>query len=171
MFDSSNDLLDREEEMNNDLISRDAVIKSIQNKFNEFDFDTDYNEGLRDGYLNAIYAIEDAPTVNYPFYQEAYQTGYEEGKNEKPLCKAKDEAICEEMTTDGHCNCSEPCPNKDERPQGEWIENNYGKIQCSICKGFAISIMTGCLMDRHLEQYKTKFCPWCGADMQKGGAE
>ena len=49
--------------MKNDLISRDAIIKSIQNKLNEFDFDTEYNEGLRDGYLNAIYAIEDAPTV------------------------------------------------------------------------------------------------------------
>lgn len=82
--------------------------------------------------------IDDEPTVEYPFYQEAYQTGYEEGNNKKP--------------------------------QGEWIENNYGRIQCSICKGAAISTMTGCLVDRHLEQYKTRFCPWCGADMQKGGA-
>ena len=58
-----------------------------------------------------------------------------------------------------------------ERPQGEWIENNVGRIQCSICKGAAISTMTGCLMDRHLEQYKTKFCPWCGADMGKGDVD
>lgn len=28
--------------------------------------------------------IDNAPTVEYPFYQEAYQTGYEEGKNERP---------------------------------------------------------------------------------------
>jgi hypothetical protein len=28
--------------------------------------------------------IDNAPTVDYPFYQEAYQTGYEEGKNERP---------------------------------------------------------------------------------------
>ena len=28
--------------------------------------------------------IDHAPTVEYPFYQEAYQTGYEEGKNERP---------------------------------------------------------------------------------------
>lgn len=40
--------------------------------------------------------IDNAPTVS-PF---------------KPMCKAKDEAICEEMTTDGHCNYSKPCPNK-----------------------------------------------------------
>lgn len=31
-----------------------------------------------------IEEIEMAPTVEYPFYQEAYQTGYEEGKNERP---------------------------------------------------------------------------------------
>lgn len=66
------------------------------------------------------------------------------------------------------------CGNKEAekaRLQGEWIENNYGRIQCSICKGAAISTMTGCLVDRHLEQYKTKFCPNCGADMRKGGTE
>lgn len=28
--------------------------------------------------------IGNAPTVEYPFYKEAYQTGYEEGKNERP---------------------------------------------------------------------------------------
>ena len=34
-----------------------------------------------------IQAIDNAPTVEYPFYQEAYQTGYEEGKNERPQGK------------------------------------------------------------------------------------
>jgi hypothetical protein len=28
--------------------------------------------------------IDNAPIVEYPFYAEAYQTGYEEGKNERP---------------------------------------------------------------------------------------
>ena len=28
--------------------------------------------------------IDNAPTVEYPFYAEAYQTGYEEGKNGRP---------------------------------------------------------------------------------------
>ena len=28
--------------------------------------------------------IDNSPTAEYPFYQEAYQTGYEEGKNERP---------------------------------------------------------------------------------------
>ena len=31
--------------------------------------------------------IDNAPTKEYPFYQEAYQTGYEEGKNERPQGK------------------------------------------------------------------------------------
>lgn len=31
--------------------------------------------------------IANAPTVEYPFYAEAYQTGYEEGKNERPKGK------------------------------------------------------------------------------------
>lgn len=31
--------------------------------------------------------ILNAPTVEYPFYAEAYQTGYEEGKNERPKGK------------------------------------------------------------------------------------
>lgn len=32
--------------------------------------------------LHFIDAIDNAPTVEYPFYAEAYQTGYEEGKND-----------------------------------------------------------------------------------------
>ena len=33
--------------------------------------------------------IDNAPTVEYPFYQEAYQTGYEEGKNARPQGKCE----------------------------------------------------------------------------------
>lgn len=29
-----------------------------------------------------LYQINNAPTVEYPFYQEAYQTGYEEGQKD-----------------------------------------------------------------------------------------
>lgn len=31
------------------------------------------------GRFNTIMLIDNAPTVEYPFYQDAYQTGYEEG--------------------------------------------------------------------------------------------
>jgi ribosomal protein L37AE/L43A len=55
--------------MNNDLISREALKKAIEEcKYCGF-------------YGKLIEIINNAPTVNYPFYQEAYQTGYEEGKN------------------------------------------------------------------------------------------
>lgn len=41
-------------------------------------------EAYQQGWNDCIDAIIDnAPTVKYPFYAEAYQTGYEEGKNER----------------------------------------------------------------------------------------
>ena len=40
--------------------------------------------------------IDNAPTVEYPFYQEAYQTGYEEGQNEIPQSGCKDCDECED---------------------------------------------------------------------------
>ena len=51
---------------------------------------------------------------------------------------------------------------KNERPQGEWLfdkENSFtiDMFKCSICGYFG---------DTHF-----KFCPNCGADMRKGGAE
>ena len=60
-----------------------------------------------------LYQIDNAPTVEYPFYQEAYQTGYEEGKNEKPTINCKD--------CDGY-EAGYSAGLKDaERPQGEWV--------------------------------------------------
>lgn len=58
-----------------DLISREALKAEIINNFDNLQayFPKDFIE-----------EINNAPTVNYPFYQEAYQTGYEEGKNERP---------------------------------------------------------------------------------------
>ena len=44
------------------------------------EFDKGYNIGIQ----KAVYLIDNAPTVEYPFYAEAYQTGYEEGKNDRP---------------------------------------------------------------------------------------
>ena len=63
--------------MNNDLISREALKKKLQARHDngEEDFDKGYNIGIE----TAIDLIDNAPTVEYPFYQEAYQTGYEEG--------------------------------------------------------------------------------------------
>lgn len=65
--------------MNNDLISRSALKKTFTEECcgccdNCSHCMTEYKCEL----------IDNAPTVEYPFYQEAYQTGYEEGKNERP---------------------------------------------------------------------------------------
>lgn len=67
---------------------------------------------LRD-YRQVCEIINNAPTVEYPFYQEAYQSGYEEGRKDS------------------------------ERPQGKWIwdsdfiafGNPYGAYRCSYCDG------------------------------------
>lgn len=52
-----------------------------------------------------------------------------------------------------------------ERPQGEWIVEDWTKIiECNLCHGQApICVTSG-------EQYESNFCPICGADM-RGGAE
>ena len=61
--------------MNNDLISREALKLDLAKEIKTNDM------GL---WLKILLVIDNAPTVEYPFYQEAYQTGYEEGKNERP---------------------------------------------------------------------------------------
>ena len=66
--------------MSNDLISREALKK----QFEELHLHPDLIE-----------LIDNAPTVNYPFYQEAYQTGYEEGKN----ARLQGEWICVTKST------------------------------------------------------------------------
>ena len=126
--------------MNNDLISREALKKAIeQGEGVSWD-----KHGKDDLCVRKKY-IDNAPTVS-PF---------------KPMCNAKDEAICEEMTTDGHCNYSKFCPNKEnKRPQGVWTFDEKGYFYCDQCGKYP------------RDQYATTdFCPLCGADMRKGGAE
>ena len=47
-------------------------------------------------------------------------------------------------------------------PRGEWITDDWSKIiECNLCKGAApICVTSG-------EQYKSNFCPICGADMRE----
>ena len=66
------------------LIDADAVINELEEMANnEWNISVGSSKGLND----AIDVIDNIPTVEYPFYQEAYQTGYEEGKNERPQGK------------------------------------------------------------------------------------
>ena len=48
---------------------------------------------------------------------------------------------------------------------GWWITNKYNQTVCSECKSPALEVMTGCIVARHLEPYKTHFCPNCGTRM------
>ena len=61
--------------MNNDLISREALKKEFEKVY---PLSTNEMGGVVN---NRIYdLIDNAPTVEYPFYAEAYQTGFEEAK-------------------------------------------------------------------------------------------
>ena len=67
--------------MSKDLIDREALREDLR-RF----FPAEVLEGIEPKTLFAqiMHDIDNAPTVEYPFYAEAYQTGYEEGKNERP---------------------------------------------------------------------------------------
>lgn len=67
----------------------------------------------------------------------------------------------------------EVCPDVvDATPvvHGRWITNKYGETVCSECDNNALQILTGCLVNRHFEPHKSKFCPNCGARMDGDGA-
>lgn len=51
---------------------------------------------------------------------------------------------------------------KEERPQGEW-QPDMDSFYCDQCGVTALEI--------NRKWYKSNFCPNCGADMRKGGAE
>ena len=61
------------------LIDAEALKKAVEQEYNET-----LDGIVKFGIEKAYNLIDNAPTVEYPFYQEAYQTGYEEGKNERP---------------------------------------------------------------------------------------
>lgn len=68
-----------------DLISRENLREQIDDC--EY-FNSSFQKMTVAEFLTIVHdLIENAPTVEYPFYREAYQTGYEEGKNERPQGK------------------------------------------------------------------------------------
>lgn len=66
----------------------------------------------------------------------------------------------------GEINC---LPSVDAVPvmHGRWLKNKYGETVCSECNNDALQVLTGCLVNRHFEYRKSKFCPNCGAKMDK----
>lgn len=85
--------------------------------------------------------IDNAPTVEYPFYQEAYQTGYEEGKYERP----QGEWITKHK------------------------ENSFGQdvvcFECNKCGEYKLPIIHTMITE------PLRVCPNCGVNMRKGGAD
>lgn len=51
-----------------------------------------------------------------------------------------------------------------KRPQGEWVIDGH-HIRCNRCNEYI------CNTDREGNKIPDNFCPHCGADMRKGGAE
>ena len=90
----------------------------------------DYEPKEKEGGLRKLgvhkVEISGMPTFNHMCHDcwkdfERYlgkkKEGFNESKvkrEEKPTCMTKDEAICEEMTPNGHCNYLGHCPNKEE---------------------------------------------------------
>ena len=81
------------ERLKGDCISRELLKKDIEAQISDFYELNKKGEPYKDikdirailfGLVIGKNLIDNAPTVKYPFYQEAYQTGYEEGKNERP---------------------------------------------------------------------------------------
>ena len=111
--------------MNDDLISREALRKDIEHLYSV------YAENPEWFYTDVLDHIDNAPTVEYPFYQEAYQTGYEEGKNErphsvliKPIANIKVEITEEEKQRIIDLLRKEQpkfVKLESERPHGKWI--------------------------------------------------
>lgn len=67
---------------------------------------------------------------------------------------------------DGYDKGYDDAQANNNRPHGEWIKE-YKDFKCSLCGKIAYS------WNNHgtYIQIKSDFCPHCGADMRKGGAE
>ena len=121
--------------MNNDLISREALLKEVRENKELYERERVYLEGLL---LNAPAVDLVSPTIKVNIPEEATQKLIEElQKPHLPIILPEPEVTF-------------------ERPQGEWILDSLGAY-CSEC-------------GTHPD-YSSNYCPNCGADMRKGGAE
>lgn len=117
----------------------------------------DNGEGSWTYNITAKMYIDNAPTVIPDNDIFEWCTDCKEHDQEKHCCHRWSSKIREAVEEVKQCKLDEL------RPKGEWTEED-GRPQCPFCKtvapfndydGFQLS----------------KFCPECGADMQKGGKE
>jgi hypothetical protein len=141
------------------LIDADALKTPIEDRIDNIP-SSEYDNGWNNAIYAVIDEIDNAPTVEYPFYQEAYQTGYEEGRKdfERPqvnvipqeCIKVLAEAV---VDVTQQIDWKSLCEKVAERPKGKWIvEHDW--VHCFPCG--------------HEQNYPSNFCPNCGADMRKG---
>ena len=100
--------------MNNDLISREALKKSLNYIYDCAYIDSKSKEGIAS---DIIATIDNAPTVE-PCYQTTSCLDCGNYDKENHNCPRYCEVIKEAINS---------------RPQGEWIDTMYGFHTCSIC--------------------------------------
>lgn len=101
------------------------------------------NNGITVPTLAFTRIIDNAPTVEVPNYAMGYQDGVRK--------------VLKEVAEGKH------------RPQGKWIDYNAYYKTCPFCKR---TVGIDFLIQSYENPIKTyNFCPNCGADMRKGGAE
>ena len=113
--------------MNNDLISREALKKTIKEAFDKANL-SEYEACVC---VCEIYdkEIDNAPTVEVDNYSMGYQDGVRKVLSERPKDERAERAlaIIDRLRTDGHINNKEQGTLRraillPERPQGKWYD-------------------------------------------------
>ena len=153
--------------MNNDLISREALKKSIEEYRKLNCVSTSTIIGVR----NVIYLIDNAPTVEPDeIYKKGYHNGFFATHDVPPTVEP---TYISDMPDDKVKDLQELAIDYGEgiavferkRPQGEWIKQ-YGKSYELITnEGVLVGEFTKCPKCKYDKARGSNFCPNCGARM------
>lgn len=131
--------------MNNDLISREALKKKLKSE-SYWTYTQEYGDAIPVGWVMS--AIDNAPAVNPSLN----------------LDNITEEDIEKFIVIMQRANSKGLLAINEERPQGEWIYNQYdanpkiGNWHCSICHTICYEMK--------LAHDNFNYCPNCGADMR-----
>lgn len=124
------------------LIDADELKRAIEDRI-DYVPSNDYDEGWNSAINTAIDEIDNAPTVERPQVNVIPQE----------CMKVLAEVVVDVVQ---QIDWKALCEKMAERPKGKWIiEHDW--VHCFSCG--------------HEQNYPSNFCPNCGAQMQKGGAE